>query len=295
MKLKIYCLLTFLVLVTSVSAQAPQKMSYQVVIRNSSNVLITSTVVGMKISILQGTATGTPVYVETQTPTTNANGLATFEIGTGTAITGTFATINWAAGPYFVKTETDPNGGSAYTIVGTNQLMSVPYALYSANGSTGVSGFSHYLGEPYLGGIIFYLYKGSDGLEHGLVVSLTQSGFIQWQTTPTLVNANRSWDGVYNTALMSNSPAAAYISSLGSGWYLPSFDELCLLFYNRYEVNKGLSALGITVGFLLSSNYWSSTEDPTNFNNAYYFVYIDGTLWKASKTNSNRVRGIKAF
>jgi hypothetical protein len=94
----------------------------------------------MKISILQGSSTGTPIYVETQTPSTNANGLVSLEIGTGIIISGTFSTINWATGPYFIKTETDPTGGTAYTIAGTNELMSVPYALFSANGTPGASG-----------------------------------------------------------------------------------------------------------------------------------------------------------
>lgn len=121
-------------------AQAPQKMSYQAVIRNSSNALVTSSPIGMQISILQGSATGTAVYIETHTITTNANGLASLEIGMGTIISGTFSAINWANGPYFVKTETDPSGGTAYTIVGTSELMSVPYALFSANGTPGPQG-----------------------------------------------------------------------------------------------------------------------------------------------------------
>jgi uncharacterized protein (TIGR02145 family) len=137
---KIYSIVAGLFLTVSVYAQAPQKMSYQAVIRNSSSALVTSTPVGMKISILQGSTTGTAVYVETQTATTNANGLVSLEIGTGTAITGTFASINWGAGPYFIKTETDPNGGTAYSIVATNELMSVPYALFSASGNTGPQG-----------------------------------------------------------------------------------------------------------------------------------------------------------
>jgi len=137
---KIYSLVIGLFLTVSVFAQAPQKMSYQAVIRKSNNALVQSLPVGMKISILKGSATGTAVYVETQTATTNANGLVSLEIGTGTAITGTFAAINWGAGPYFIKTETDPNGGTAYTIAGTNELMSVPYALYSASGNTGPQG-----------------------------------------------------------------------------------------------------------------------------------------------------------
>ena len=137
---KIYSLVIGLFITVSVFAQAPQKMSYQAVIRKSNNALVQSLPVGMKISILKGSATGTAVYVETQTATTNANGLVSLEIGTGTAITGTFAAINWANGPYFIKTETDPNGGTAYTIAGTNELMSVPYALFSASGNAGPQG-----------------------------------------------------------------------------------------------------------------------------------------------------------
>ena len=69
--------------------------------------------------------------METQTPTTNVNGLASFEIGGGSLVSGDFSTVDWANGPYFIKTEIDPTGGTTYTITGTSQLMSVPYALYS--------------------------------------------------------------------------------------------------------------------------------------------------------------------
>ncbi|MDI6832601.1 MAG: FISUMP domain-containing protein [Bacteroidales bacterium] len=111
--------------------QSPEKMSYQAVIRNSSDQLVTDQLVGMQISILQGSASGTAVYVETQTPTTNANGLVSIEIGDGTVVSGDFTTIDWANGPYFIKTETDPTGGINYTITGTSQLLSVPYALHA--------------------------------------------------------------------------------------------------------------------------------------------------------------------
>jgi hypothetical protein len=94
--------LSHLLIFTSAFSQPPQNMSYQAVVRNSSNALVTSTNVGMRISILHGSATGTPVYVETQTPTTNTNGLATMEIGGGTPVTGTFAGIDWSSGPYFI-------------------------------------------------------------------------------------------------------------------------------------------------------------------------------------------------
>lgn len=128
---KLNAILIALLVVTSVFAQSPEKMSYQAVIRNSSNQLITGHVIGIKISILQGSITGTPVYVETQTTTTNANGLVTVEIGNGTVVSGVFSTINWSNGSYYIKTETDPNGSNNYTITGTSQLLSVPYALYA--------------------------------------------------------------------------------------------------------------------------------------------------------------------
>ncbi|OYU94929.1 MAG: hypothetical protein CFE21_14720 [Bacteroidetes bacterium B1(2017)] len=115
-------------------------MSYQAVVRNSSFALVVNTTIGMKISILQGTSTGAVVYSETQTPVTNANGLATIEIGGGTVVSGTFASINWANGPFFIKTETDPAGGTAYSITSTTQLLSVPYALYAANSGSSTPG-----------------------------------------------------------------------------------------------------------------------------------------------------------
>ncbi|HNP06362.1 MAG TPA: FISUMP domain-containing protein [Cyclobacteriaceae bacterium] len=130
----VFTVAAVLLVTASLWAQAPNKMSYQAVVRNSSDVLITNTTVGMKISILQGAASGTAVYVETQTPTTNANGLVSIEIGgtNATIVSGDFTTIDWGADTYFIKTETDPTGGANYTITGTSQLMSVPYALQAA-------------------------------------------------------------------------------------------------------------------------------------------------------------------
>jgi uncharacterized protein (TIGR02145 family) len=133
-------LLAHFLINTSIFAQAPQKMSYQAVIRNSNDSLLISTPLGMRISLVQGTPTGTVVFSETQTATTNANGLVSIQIGMGTALSGTFANIDWAAGPYYVKTETDLSGGTNYTITSSNEILSVPYALFSANGTPGPVG-----------------------------------------------------------------------------------------------------------------------------------------------------------
>ncbi|AVI49842.1 hypothetical protein C5O00_01130 [Pukyongia salina] len=112
-------------------AQTPEKMSFQAVVRDAAGDLITDTTIGMQISVLMGSPTGTAVYVETHTPTTNTNGLATVEIGDGTVVTGSFSAIFWELGSYYLKTEIDPAGGTTYTIESTTQLISVPYALLS--------------------------------------------------------------------------------------------------------------------------------------------------------------------
>ena len=333
-------LLILLLLSENIWAQAPQKMTYQAVIRNSSNALILSSPIGIKVSVLQGSANGTVTYSETQMQNTNINGLVSLEIGMGTPVIGTFSNINWANGPYFIQTEVDPSGGSNYSVLGVTELISVPYALYSANGTPGpqgvagatgpqgpigltgpagaqgiqgltgangaagstgpqgpaganasVGGFTHYIGETFNGGVIYYLYKGSDGLEHGLIVSTTES-IAKWQTTGVLVNADRSWDGVYNTNLISGSPAVNYIATLGPNWYLPSIDELILLHHSRFEVNKALFINNQTL-LSLSVYYWSSTEYLAS--DAFGYDFMTGYATPNMKTANYGVRGVKSF
>jgi len=171
---KIYSFLVAVFFTVSVFAQAPQKMSYQGVIHNSNNNLVKNQLVGMKISIIQTTSSGTAVYVETQSPTTNENGLVSLEIGSGTIVSGAFSTINWENGPYFIKTETDLAGGTNYTITGTSEFLSVPYALYSLNSTPGPQG------ETGLAGI-----NGNDGIS--AYQTAVNEGFIgseaQWLTS----------------------------------------------------------------------------------------------------------------
>ena len=117
----------------AVLAQSPNLMSYQAIIRNASNQLIVNAPIGVRVSVLQGSATGTVVFRETYNPnpTTNSNGLLGLNIGSGLSIIGSFAQVNWSQGPYFVQVEADPNGGTNYTISSVSQLLSVPYALHA--------------------------------------------------------------------------------------------------------------------------------------------------------------------
>jgi hypothetical protein len=119
-----------------VIAQTPKKMTFQAVIRNGSGTLVKNSNIGIRISILQTSISGTAVYIETQTSPTNDNGLLSLEIGGGTSELGAFDAINWSAGPYFIKTETDLAGGSDYTIAGTSELLYVPYAFNADMAST---------------------------------------------------------------------------------------------------------------------------------------------------------------
>lgn len=112
-------------------AQAPQYFNYQAVVRNSSNELITNSSVGLRIQLLKGSEFGAASYVETHTPQTNSNGVFSLQVGTGTVTLGDFSTVDWSDGPYFLKTEVDPQGGTNYSITSVTQMVSVPYALYA--------------------------------------------------------------------------------------------------------------------------------------------------------------------
>ncbi len=131
MKKIILSVLAIVALSFSVWAQSPEAFKYQAVVRDASQNVIPNQAVGMRLTIMQGSTSGTVVYQETFAPTSNSYGLVNLEIGTGTVISGTFAAIDWANGPYFIETAMDATGGTSYVVMGASQLVSVPYALYS--------------------------------------------------------------------------------------------------------------------------------------------------------------------
>ncbi len=133
-------LLVAMIVSASVMAQAPQRFSYQAVVRGLNSELIANKQVSVRISLLQGSETGNSVYVETHNPITNTNGLLSIIIGGGKIVSGNFSSIDWSNGSYFVKSEIDLNGGSNYSISSSSQLLSVPFALYAAKGPVGPKG-----------------------------------------------------------------------------------------------------------------------------------------------------------
>ena len=131
-------------------AQAPQRISYQAVIRNNSGNLVTNQQVWLRISIMKNGGSGgstdhpisnrsiVAIYTETHTVTTNANGLATIEIGGGTT-NDNFASIDWSNGIYYLKTSVDLTGRGRYEVMGMSQLISVPYAMYAQKAGIAVN------------------------------------------------------------------------------------------------------------------------------------------------------------
>lgn len=123
-------LFLFSLLALTAFSQAPEKISYQAVIRNSSDEILIETQVGVQISILKNLSTGKVVYTEQRTVATNANGLMTLEIGTGTS-NANFSDIPRHEGPFYIRTDIDPEGGSTYTLSAISEILSVPYALHA--------------------------------------------------------------------------------------------------------------------------------------------------------------------
>lgn len=137
----ILAFLSILVIFSTAHAQAPLGIPYQAVARNSSGAVIASTAISVRFTIRNSTATGTLLYRETHTTTTDDNGMFSVNVGQGSPVSGIFTSINWSTNSKFLQVELDPTGSSGYTDMGTQQLMSVPYSLYSNNGfPSGVTG-----------------------------------------------------------------------------------------------------------------------------------------------------------
>jgi hypothetical protein len=298
---KILILTAAVILTTTLFAQSPSKMRYQAVIRDAAGQLITNQI-EMQISILKGSPAGTAVYIETHTPVPDENGLVTIIIGEGIVVSAeTFDIIDWSAGPYYIKSETDTGSGSLIT--GTSQLLSVPYALHARTAG------GHYIGEFFGGGIIVAIVKTAN-TEHGLIASLTNLGpdpGSTWGDTTLIgITAQSLTDGQANTiAIVSQSVNTVTAANLcfdyvnpdsGTGvysdWYLPSMRELEACYNANYTVTN---ILGPVNGFRFD-NYWSSTENKNDKLTAYFKYFHLGILSPGGhRWHLLRVRAVRQF
>lgn len=404
MKKKVHALILLCFIAVAGFAQFPHAINFQAIARNTDGEVMANTPIQIRLTIIEGSASGAEIYQELRALVTNAYGSFSFQIGRDADFVtiGSFDAIDWKTGAKFLKIDYDPSNQFNWDLtLGTIEFVSVPFALAAEsvtfidasdaadgdvltyNSTTGMfepqpvpsttyeagSGISisnniisntgdlsntneiqtlsisgnnltingsggnsvslpqadgsetkiqagtdisvtgsgtaagpyiislnsataeRYLGEDYLGGIIFHLYIGADGQQHGLLVSKTEST-AKWQTAAATTNGNRTWDGTYNTNLMTNSPARNWVEGLGSGWYLPAVDELSLLWNARYTANNALYNGGNTL-LTTSGNYWTSTELDTG--QAIYIGFFSGTTNVNSKTTTYSVRAVKAF
>jgi hypothetical protein len=303
-------ILLFTILSTiNLFAQPPQGFNYSAVARDATGKPLANRNVSVQLSILKTSPTGALQYAENHLVNTDGYGLFNLVVGNGNVITGNLTTILWGSANHYLKVAIDANGGSNYITMGTTQIMSVPYALHAktaesvVGGGTGNGGFTHYIGEQFGGGVIFHLWKDAQGIEHGLIVDLNDLGQEVWSNISTQEigsTAQSTWDGLSNSSAIigqaghTNSAAALCLNTTNSGqsdWYLPSIDELNLLWNSRFNVNKTLSTIGGAT--TLTFFYWSSSEGTAA--NAWYFPFSNGVASNNSKTNPRYVRAVRAF
>jgi hypothetical protein len=274
--------------IQKLQAQAPAEMTYQAVIRDASNALVSNQQIGMKISILEGSVTGVTVYEETQTPTSNANGLVNITIGSGTVVSGSFATINWKSGIFFMKTETDPLGGTAYTITGTSQFMSVPYALYAESAGNTFSGdYNDLANKPAstgfdgtfsgLSGVPTGLSDGDDNTqldESQVDAFVTNNGYLTAEVDGSITNE------IELPAQSGNSGKVLTTDGTSPAWSTVSFNDLTDVPPSASFDGTFSSLSGIPTGLSDGDDNTQLTEtevDAFAANNGYLTAEIDGS------------------
>jgi hypothetical protein len=303
-----------ILLFASTEAQVPQGIPYQAAARLANGQSMTNSQIMVRFSIIDSIATGNSVYSETHSTLTNALGMFNLYIGMGNIINGTFSGIKWETNAKFLKVEIDVTGsGNNFTNVGTQQMLSVPYALRAKTAENIPGGFIHFIGEQYGGGVVFHVYKDASGAEHGLIVALTEQSTAQaWSNVDTTLIGNAaqsSWDGLSNSMAIvnqsghTNSAASLCLNLISNGyddWYLPAILELLTLQNNLFNVNKTLSNVNgtnpINPTVYNSANssiiYWSSTEQ--TYMNANY-IAMNYFAAPVSKSQSFHVRAVRKF
>lgn len=302
-------------------AQSPAKFSYQAVVRDDAGMLVSNSLTPIQISIIQTTISGSAVYVETHTPTTNLNGLLSIEVGAGTLVSGSINTVDWEADNFYIKSEIDVNNDANYDVTGISQLISVPYALHANSLTGGInadyiaslvariealenpSAAPAVVGEFRDGGVVIWVDPADD--QHGLVCAVTDLGAIMsWGCHGTDIPGANSYaigNGLANTtAIVGTCTTVGIAAELAfnatmngySDWYLPTNNELNEMYSNRVVINSTATANGGTA-FLGTYGYWSSTQTSANGANMRFFD--NGNTVANAKGGSGRVRAVRAF
>ena len=288
-------------IISDVNAQAPPLMNYQTVVRNVQGLPVANTLFNFTFSIGDSIMESPPLFIETDTATTNQFGLATIQIGK----IGHLDSVNWGGANKYLQVQVVISGSP--TDMGTAQLLSVPYALYARSAGNGV--VKHFIGEYYGGGIVFWV--DSTG-QHGLIAAtIDQGDSVPWSTTTptTLAYSDAIGAGKTNSersiVLGGGTTIAALLCTNYQGgnygdWYLPAPIELHLMYLN---IGPG-NALGLgNIGGFTSNCYWSSMEYNSSPNLAYLAEFTTGnyhpnTKYQATSFVTNLpcdVRAVRGF
>ena len=212
----------YLLFAINSTAQAPQKINYQAVARSISGAELINQSIGARFTVRDISTTGIILYQETANSLiTNQFGLFSHAIGGGTTVAGVFSSINWATGDKYLQVEIDPTGGTSYTINGTSQLLSTPYALYAAtSGNVGVTGATGTTGLAGLNGATGAVgtlgLTGATGptgiLPNGNVTGNTT----YWNGTEWVANSNFIYNDGGKVGINTPSPSSSALLELTS-------------------------------------------------------------------------------
>ena len=255
-------ILLILCLTIVVVAQEPEKISYQVLVKDLDNNIVTSSIVGVRISILQTTTIGKAVYVERQTTTTNLSGLAVLKVGVGNVVSGDLNKIDWSTHKYFIKTEIDPTGGKNYSVTNPIQLLSLPKLIRVKKKSKAVYKVNKMY--PKLGGFVI---KVESGGKHGVVVAMQDQGISNWYKVNDLLSDKSNFD---------------VNGSKFKDWRLPTKQELNLIYLSKSSI-----------GNFATNGYWSSTEIYKTYAWIQFFYFGNRAIYY--KPFSNHVRAVRTF
>jgi uncharacterized protein (TIGR02145 family) len=281
---KIQLLIVGLILGGTLFAQAPQSLKYQAIARNSEGVAIANSPIGLQFSIVAGNANGTTVYSETFTATSNASGVFNVNIGTGNIESGNFSEIDWGSDSYFLKSAMDISGGTNYIEMGTSQLLSVPYSLYTASIYVNYANDTLWIGDKYVvlsggGGPPAGTVTDYDGNVYNTVTigeqtwlkenlrslhyadgTVIDSVWVYYNNESNAAVWGRlyNWEAVMNGAAPSDGNPSGVQGICPDGWHLPSKAE--------FQQLMNFVGVGGSAWKLKETNaaFWNNPEQNTN-------------------------------